>query len=105
MGDRQESKAIYNSFCEKPKRESVLPIGLLKSNIGHTEGASGVASIVKVLLSYERECIPACLHLNVIKDNIRAYCPPLVPIRENMKYTPGKCLSIFFINYYKLFIV
>ncbi|CAG2109641.1 unnamed protein product, partial [Medioppia subpectinata] len=89
VGDPQEAKAIYNAYCGKPKRKGTLPIGLLKSNIGHAEGASGVSSITKLLLAYERESIPSCLHLNNIKGNIKDFCPPLEPIRENFKYTPG----------------
>ena len=89
MGDPQEAKAIYNAYCGKVKRDGPLPIGLLKSNIGHAEGASGASSVTKVLIAYENECIPPGLHLNVIKSNIKEYCPPLQPIRESFKYTPG----------------
>ena len=89
MGDPQEAKAIYNAYCFLPDREGTLPIGLLKSNIGHAEGASGVSSLTKVLLAYENECIPANLHLKQIKSTIADMCPPLTPITENFKYTPG----------------
>ncbi|CAG2102821.1 unnamed protein product, partial [Medioppia subpectinata] len=89
VGDPLEAKAIYNAFCYKPKREGVLPIGLVKSNIGHSEGASGMASVAKVLLAFENECIPANLHMKTIKSSIRDLCPPLQPITEKMKYTPG----------------
>ena len=89
VGDLQEAKAIFNAYCGKPKREGTLPVGLLKSNIGHAEGASGMSSVIKVLLAYERECIPSCLHLNKIKRNIKEFCPPLLPIRENLDYIPG----------------
>ena len=89
VGDPQEAKAIYNAYCAKPKRQGTLPIGLLKSNIGHAEGASGVSSITKVLLAYENECIPPNQHLKNLKSSIKEFCPPLVPINENYKYTPG----------------
>lgn len=39
-GDFQEASAIHRAYCAEG-RKSVLPIGLLKSNIGHGEGASG----------------------------------------------------------------
>ena len=89
MGDPQEAKAIYNAFCSKADRKDPLPIGLLKSNIGHAEGASGASSVAKVLVVFENECIPASLHLKDLKNSIKPYCPPLQPITENFKYTPG----------------
>ena len=89
MGDPQEAKAIYNAYCAKVERDGPLPVGLLKSNIGHAEGASGASSVTKVLIAFENECIPPSLHLNNIKSNIKELCPPLLPITENYKYTPG----------------
>ena len=88
-GDTQEAKAIYNAYCLNKNREEPLPIGLLKSIIGHGEGASGGPAVVRVLLAYERECISANLHLNVLKNTIKPYCPPLLPVTENMPYAPG----------------
>ena len=82
-------KAIYNAYCKRPERKESLPLGLLKSNIGHTEAASGVAAIIKVLLSFENECIAANLNLNEIKEECAKYCPPLMPVQKNLKYTPG----------------
>ena len=58
--------------------------------MGHAEGASGIASVVKLLLAFENECIPATLHLNEIKSTIKQYCPPLRPPTENIQYVPGK---------------
>ena len=89
MGDPLEARAIYNAFCEKPKRQGVLPIGLIKSNIGHSEGASGMSSLAKVLIAFENESIPANLHMKTIKSSIINMCPPLQYIGERLDYTPG----------------
>ena len=45
-GDPQEVKAIYNSLCKN--RETPLMIGSVKSNLGHSEPASGFNQIAKV---------------------------------------------------------
>ncbi|CAG9857586.1 unnamed protein product [Phyllotreta striolata] len=51
VGDPEECAAIDSFFCKN--RKTPLPIGSVKSSIGHTEPASGVCSVVKVLLSFE----------------------------------------------------
>ena len=89
-GDPQEAKAIFNAYFKRTTRKEILPIGLSKGIIGHTEGASGVSSMIKVLIAFENECIPANHNLNKIKSAIAEMCPPLYPVVENYKYDPGK---------------
>ncbi|CAG2105207.1 unnamed protein product [Medioppia subpectinata] len=43
VGDPQEVKAIYNAYCAT--RTTPLPLGAVKSNIGHSEGSSGLAAV------------------------------------------------------------
>ena len=76
------------------EERDTLPLGLLKSNIGHTEGASGIAAIIKVLLSYENESIPPNINIKTIKHECKQYIPPLYPNTEILKYEPGKYLNI-----------
>ena len=87
VGDPQEAKAILDAYCKDRKTE--LPVGLLKSNIGHGEGASGVASLAKLLIVYENKKIPACLNLKNLKSEIAEMVPPLIPVTENRDYEPG----------------
>ncbi|OJI88527.1 hypothetical protein ASPTUDRAFT_135063 [Aspergillus tubingensis CBS 134.48] len=55
LGDPTELSAIGASFGEErtPNDEPVY-VGSVKSNIGHTEGAAGVASLIKVVLCLEK---------------------------------------------------
>ncbi|XP_050463287.1 fatty acid synthase-like isoform X2 [Cataglyphis hispanica] len=69
-GDSQEVNAIDRLFCKD--RKTPLLIGSVKSNIGHTEPASGLCSIAKVLIAMETGVIPANLHFAVPNPNIPA---------------------------------
>lgn len=62
VGDPQEVNAITDVFCKD--RSSPLLIGSVKSNMGHSEPASGLCSIAKVLIAMESGFIPANLHFN-----------------------------------------
>lgn len=59
-GDPQELNSITEMFC-KGRTEPLL-IGSVKSNMGHSEPASGMCSIAKVLIAMETGTIPANLH-------------------------------------------
>lgn len=60
VGDPQEVNAITDFFCKD--RKSPLLIGSVKSNMGHSEPASGVCSIAKILIAMEGGIIPGNLH-------------------------------------------
>ena len=87
-GDPQEVQGIADIFC--PGRDGPLLIGGVKSNMGHSEPASGLCSLAKVLIAFERKCIPANLHFN----NPRPDIEPLIkgqikPVTENIPYEGG----------------
>ncbi|KAK7530819.1 polyketide synthase module [Phyllosticta citribraziliensis] len=54
-GDAVEMTSVLNVFSP---RSDPLYLGSAKSNIGHAESASGVASLIKVLLMMENSAIP-----------------------------------------------
>ncbi|XP_026499944.2 fatty acid synthase [Vanessa tameamea] len=60
VGDPQEVNAIAELFCKD--RKGPLLLGSVKSNMGHSEPASGLCSIAKVIVAMERSSIPANLH-------------------------------------------
>eukprot|EP01038_Epipyxis_sp_PR26KG_P009638 gene9638-12977_t len=58
-GDGVEITALNNSYAIP---NQTIPIGSIKSNMGHAEGASGLCSVIKCLLMYETETILPNLH-------------------------------------------
>jgi fatty acid synthase len=70
VGDLEELKAITLAFCKD--RKTLLLIGSVKSNIGHTEGASGLCSIIKVIIGMETGFIPPNLHYNNPREGVES---------------------------------
>lgn len=61
LGDPIEAKALGSVLNNEP-RTTACVIGSVKSNIGHTEAAAGVAGLIKVALSLKQQQIPPSLH-------------------------------------------
>ena len=59
LGDAIEIEALTQVF----KDHDQLILGAVKTNIGHLESASGIASLIKTVLALENELIPSNLHL------------------------------------------
>jgi acyl transferase domain-containing protein len=69
LGDPIELEALATVFREKTGRKNFCALGAVKSNIGHTTAAAGVAGVQKVLLSMRhRTLVPS---LNVTNENTR----------------------------------
>jgi len=80
VGDPIEARAIGESLG-RHRRES-LPIGSVKSNIGHLEPASGMAGLAKLLLALEHRRFPASLHLEEGNPDIDTRALGLAPAVE-----------------------
>lgn len=70
VGDPEELKAIDEIFCTG--RSEPLLIGSIKSNLGHSEPASGLCSIAKMCIAYSTGYIPPNLHYNVPREGVAA---------------------------------
>ena len=57
IGDPREYEGIKETFCSQ-QRKSPLYFASVKGNIGHTEGASGVAGLIKTVLMMQKQAIP-----------------------------------------------
>jgi acyl transferase domain-containing protein/acyl carrier protein len=59
-GDPVEAWAIGTAAADR--REAPLPVGSIKTNIGHLEPASGMAGLFKAMLVLDRREVPPVLH-------------------------------------------
>ncbi|HET8797018.1 MAG TPA: SDR family NAD(P)-dependent oxidoreductase, partial [Thermoanaerobaculia bacterium] len=69
LGDPIELEALATVFGEQTSRRNFCALGSVKSNIGHTTSAAGVAGLQKVLLSMRNRTLVPTLHVN--KENTR----------------------------------
>lgn len=63
-GDPTELQALGTVLAEGRNPQQPCIIGSVKTNIGHTEAASGLAGLIKVALSLKHGTIPASLNLD-----------------------------------------
>ncbi len=68
LGDPIEVGALSNVFSGR--QGLPLWLGAVKTNIGHLEGAAGVAGVIKTLLALTHEAIPQNLHFQNLNPHI-----------------------------------
>lgn len=67
LGDPIEISGITNAFRNYTKKKQFCGIGSLKTTMGHMVGASGIASIAKVVKAFEHKQLPA--NANFLEPN------------------------------------
>ncbi|KAG9235749.1 phenolpthiocerol synthesis polyketide synthase ppsA [Amylocarpus encephaloides] len=82
LGDPLEAKAIATVFSRKQRGDSPLYVGALKSNIGHLEGASGLAGVIKAILVLEKAVIPPNIWFDRVNPEIREEWGLVFPTSE-----------------------
>ncbi|MCK2216222.1 SDR family NAD(P)-dependent oxidoreductase [Actinomadura sp. ATCC 31491] len=74
VGDPVEAAALGAAYgAARPDGEPLL-VGSVKTNIGHLEGAAGIAGLLKVVLSLKHRELPPSLHFTAP--------PPEIPLDE-----------------------
>ncbi|KAJ5553185.1 hypothetical protein N7494_002563 [Penicillium frequentans] len=79
-GDTAETSVVARLFHNRG-----IYIGSVKPNIGHSEGASGLTSIIKAALTLEKRVIPPNIHF--LKPN------PKIPFEEGKLTVPVEPMS------------
>ncbi|QFY11927.1 SDR family NAD(P)-dependent oxidoreductase [Nonomuraea phyllanthi] len=74
VGDPVEAAALGAAYGAARPAADPLLVGSVKTNIGHLEGAAGVAGLLKVVLSLKHRELPPSLHF--------ASAPPEIPLEE-----------------------
>ncbi|GJC81598.1 hybrid PKS-NRPS synthetase ATEG_00325 [Colletotrichum liriopes] len=78
-GDPREAQAIATAFFGKEASTTAesddqkLVVGSIKTVIGHTEGAAGLAGLLKVVHSMINNSIPPNLHLETLNPSVQPF--------------------------------
>ena len=86
LGDPIEVEALKAVLGQPRPDGSICALGSVKTNLGHMESASGVAGIIKVVLSLQHETIPRHLHFRSLNPMISLQGTRLVIASEEMPW-------------------
>jgi len=78
LGDPIEVEALANVFGQSGPNRQPCFLGSAKANIGHLEGAAGVAGLIKAVLSLRHGAIPPLPHFKELNPHISIKNTPLM---------------------------
>lgn len=85
LGDPIEIQGIRNAFRHYTNADAFCAVGAVKSNIGHLDGAAGIAGLIKAILQLQYKSIVPTVHFKQLNRNID---PNHLPVYISSKLHP-----------------
>ena len=98
VGDPAEYESVRQALAG-PIREDMLSLSSVKGLVGHTEGASGVVSLIKVILMIQEGVIPPQASFQTMSHHIRASPSDMMEIATKVKSWDASFRAALINNY------
>ncbi len=86
LGDPIEIEALIESFRSYTDKKNYCALGSVKSNIGHSLAASGVAGVIKVLMALKHRQLPPTINFESLNEHIRLDDSPFYVNTDNKEW-------------------
>ncbi|MGH8290027.1 MAG: SDR family NAD(P)-dependent oxidoreductase [Steroidobacteraceae bacterium] len=94
VGDPIETRAIGEALGQRRAPDRPLPIGSVKSHVGHLEAASGMAGLIKALGVLRHRYVPPNLHLSHPSEHIDFGAWNLSPVTTSLALPTDRRLIV-----------
>ncbi|MFY0567267.1 beta-ketoacyl synthase N-terminal-like domain-containing protein [Archangium lansingense] len=90
LGDPIEVRALTKAFRTNTDEAGFCALGSVKTNIGHLDAASGIASLIKAVLCLKHRQLPPTLHFEQPNPQLELATSPFFVNTTLREWTPGE---------------